>query len=302
MPFLNVGDGHQLHYQIQGDIRSATPLLFLHGGPGAGVRPADKELFAGLRRPVIFFDQRGCGLSKFSKRLQANTTTELIDDIEQLRAALTIEQVMLVGGSWGSTLSLLYAIHYPQRVLRLILWGVFLCRQQELKWFYQQGANQLYPDEYQQFIDTIGQSDQPVQAYYKLLTSGNSDEQQAAAMSWARWEAVNSFLTPGRQKIAEFCDPATSLPMAQLASYYFVNNGFMEDDFILRHCAALQDIAIDIVHGRYDTICPCVSAWQLANAVSQARLTITPHAAHDASEPENFAALRALLQRIEPEE
>jgi len=302
MPFLNVGDGHQLHYQIHGDIRSATPLLFLHGGPGAGVRSADKELFAGLRRPVIFFDQRGCGLSKFSDRLQANTTSQLIADIEQLRAALAIEQVMLAGGSWGSTLSLLYAIHYPQRVSRLILWGVFLCRQQELEWFYQQGANQIYPDEYQHFIDAVDQPGRPLEAYFKVLHTGSSQQQRAAAESWARWEAVNSFITPDRQKLAEFCDPSISIPMAQLASYYFKNGGFIEDDFILRHCDKLQDLAIDIVQGRYDTICPCVSAWQLANALSQARLKITPHAAHDSSEPENFAALRTLLLRIEPEE
>jgi proline iminopeptidase len=302
MPHLNVGDGHQLYYQIQGDIRSATPLLFLHGGPGAGVRPADKKLFAGLRRPVIFIDQRGCGLSRFTERLRANTTENLLADIEQLRRTLAIERFMLVGGSWGSTLSLLYAIRYPDNVLRLVLWGVFLCRQQELDWFYLKGANQLYPDEYQQFIDTIGQSDQPVEAYYKLLNSGNIDEQQAAAESWARWEAVNSFITPDRRKLAEFCDPAASLPMAQLASYYFLNKGFIEDDFILRHCSALQDIAIDIVHGRYDSICPCVSAWQLDGALQHSRLQITPHSAHDASEPENFAALRAILQTLEPEE
>ena len=148
MPYLHVGDGHQLYYQIQGDIRSATPLLFLHGGPGAGVRPGDKKLFAGLRRPVIFIDQRGCGSSHFAGRLHGNTTDKLLADVELLRRTLAIDKFMLAGGSWGSTLSLLYAIHYPQHVLRLILWGVFLCRQQELDWFYLQGANQLYPDEY----------------------------------------------------------------------------------------------------------------------------------------------------------
>ena len=302
MPYLHVGDGHQLYYQIQGDIRSATPLLFLHGGPGAGVRPGDKKLFAGLRRPVIFIDQRGCGSSHFAGRLHGNTTDKLLADVELLRRTLAIDKFMLAGGSWGSTLSLLYAIHYPQHVLRLILWGVFLCRQQELDWFYLQGANQLYPDEYQKFIDTIGPHDQPVAAYYELLNNGSNSQQHAAAESWARWEAVNSFLTPTQQKIAEFCDPTTSLPMAQLASYYFVNNGFIADDYILGHCAALQDIAIDIVHGRYDSICPCASAWQLDRALQQSRLLITPHAAHDASEPENFAAVRAILQTIEPEE
>ncbi|SNY59583.1 prolyl aminopeptidase Serine peptidase. MEROPS family S33 [Arsukibacterium tuosuense] len=302
MPYLNVGDGHQLYYQIQGDIRSATPLLFVHGGPGAGVREADKQLFAGLRRPVIYFDQRGCGRSKYTERLHANTTAQLIADIEQLRSALAIEQFILVGGSWGSTLSLLYAIDNPQRVSRLILWGIFLCREQELNWFYRQGANQLYPDEYQHFIDAIDQPDRPVAAYFRLLSTGSTRQQQAAAVSWARWEAVNSFLTPDKQKIAEFSEPAVSLPMAQLASYYFNNHGFIEEDFILRHSARLQDIAIDIVQGRYDTICPCGSAWQLAASVNQARLSITPHAAHDASEPENFKALRTILQTIEPEE
>tara|TARA_R110002124_G_scaffold804_4_gene3977 strand:+ start:3824 stop:4732 length:909 start_codon:yes stop_codon:yes gene_type:complete len=302
MPYLDVGDGHQLYYQLQGDISVAVPLLFVHGGPGAGVRPENKRLFSQLRRPVIYFDQRGCGNSKFDERLAANTTAHLIEDIETLRRALAIEKLILVGGSWGSTLSLLYAIHYPQRVSRLLLWGIFLCRQQELDWFYLNGANHIYPEEYERFLAAIDTPRSPVTAYFNHLSSGSLQQRKAAAVSWARWEAVNSFLTADEQKIAEFTDPEISLPMALLASYYFENKGFIAENYILRHCENMRSIAVNIVHGRLDTICPCVSAWQLANQLEQAQLAISPLAAHDASEPENFSALRALLQAIEPEE
>ena len=135
MPYLDVGYGHQLHYEIAGDITTDVPLLFVHGGPGAGVSTADKALFAGLQRPVVYFDQRGCGLSRFEQRLNGNTTEQLVEDIEKLRNALSLPKLILVGGSWGSTLSLLYAVRYPQYIDSMLLWGIFLCRQQELDWF-----------------------------------------------------------------------------------------------------------------------------------------------------------------------
>ncbi|MDR6984856.1 proline iminopeptidase [Rheinheimera pacifica] len=299
MPYLNVGEGHQLYYELQGDPVAEVPLLFVHGGPGAGVRADDKQLFTKLQRPVIYYDQRGCGKSKFDQRLTANTTEHLIADIELLRHTLTVEQLILVGGSWGSTLSLLYAIRYPQHVVRMVLWGIFLCRQQELDWFYLHGANQLYPEEYQRFIQQVDYASDPVAAYFEQLSNPSRQQQQAAA-SWARWEAVNSFLTPDEAQIAHFSETDSALPMALLESYYFKQQAFLPPDYILRNSARLQAIPVDIVQGRYDTICPCDAAWQLSNRLAQVQLHISPQAAHDATEPENFRALRMLLLELEP--
>lgn len=298
MPYLNVGDGHQLHYELQGDLAAEVPLLFVHGGPGVGVRADDKQLFAKLQRPVIYYDQRGCGNSKFEQRLTGNTTEHLIADIELLRRTLGVEQLILVGGSWGSTLSLLYAIRYPQHVVRMVLWGIFLCRQQELDWFYLHGANQLYPEEYQRFIQQVDYASDPVAAYFEKLSSAS--QQQQAAASWARWEAVNSFLTPDEAQIERFSETDNCLPMALLESYYFKQQAFLPPDYILRNSMRLQAIPVDIVQGRYDTICPCDAAWQLSNRLVQVQLHISPLAAHDAAEPENFRALRALLLALEP--
>ncbi|MDX1391280.1 MAG: prolyl aminopeptidase [Rheinheimera sp.] len=299
MSYLDVGDGHQLYYQLQGELTSAQPILFVHGGPGAGVCDEDKALFAGLNRAVIYVDQRGCGNSRFTQRLNANTTEQLINDIEQLRCALGIRQWILVGGSWGSTLSLLYALRYPDKVTRMLLWGIFLCRQQELDWFYLDGANHIYPDEYQRFMQQVNFATDPVAAYYQQLCSNDRQLQQAAAISWTRWEAVNSLLTADEAAITRFTCSANSQAMALLESYYFSQQGFLAPDYILRHCDQLQTIPLDIVHGRYDTICPLASAWQLASKLPQSRLHISPLAGHGANEQQNFTALRRLLTQLD---
>ncbi|KUM51734.1 prolyl aminopeptidase [Rheinheimera sp. EpRS3] len=299
MPYLNVGDGHQLYFELQGNPAADIPLLFVHGGPGAGVRADNKQLFAKLQRPVIYYDQRGCGNSTFENRLTANTTEHLIADIELLRRTLEVEQLILAGGSWGSTLSLLYGIRYPQHVASMVLWGIFLCRQQELDWFYLYGANQIYPEEYQRFIQQVDYAADPVTAYFEKLSTANQPQRNAAAISWARWEAVNSFLAPDEAKIALFSAPDSCLQMALLESYYFKQQAFLPPDYILRNSARLQAIPVDIVQGRYDTICPCGTAWQLSNQLARAQLHILPLAAHDATEPENFCSLRALLLDLE---
>lgn len=301
MPFIDVGFGHQLHYEIAGDITSQVPLLFVHGGPGAGVTDADKALFAGLKRPVIYFDQRGCGSSRFEQRLNGNTTEHLIDDIERLRTALSLPKVILVGGRWGSTLSLLYALRYPQHVASMVLWGIFLCRQQELDWFYQHGASQMFPEAYQGFIEQVDNAADPVAAYFDQLSAEDAPRKQAAADSWLRWEQVNSYFETENAVPELPDDTERKLSTALLQSYYFKHQCFLPQDYILRHCAQLQAIPMDIVQGRLDTICPCATAWQLAKQLPNCRLYISPRASHAASEPENFAALRTLLNKLEPE-
>jgi len=300
MPYLDVGYGHQLYYELAGDITAEVPILFVHGGPGAGVSDTDKALFAGLQRPVVYFDQRGCGQSRFEQRLNGNTTEQLVEDIEKLRKALSLPKLILVGGSWGSTLSLLYALRYPQYTDSMLLWGIFLCRQQELDWFYQHGASQLYPEEYQKFMRQVDDAADPVAAYFDLLATGSDEQQQAAAASWARWEAVNSFFDTDEAILKRFEQANSALPMALLESYYFKHQGFLPVDYILRHCQPLKTISVDIVQGRLDTICPCGTAWQLAKHLANCRLYISPRASHAASEPENFAALRTLLHKLEP--
>lgn len=301
MPYLDVGDGHQLHYEIQGKLSAgdnSCPVLFVHGGPGAGVKQTDKKLLGATRRPVIFLDQRGSGKSRYSDLLTANSTEYLLQDIEQLRLQLGVDRFVLVGGSWGSTLSLLYAIRHPQCVERLLLWGIFLCRQQELDWFYRHGANVLYPDEFEAFSAVANNSADLITAYYELLTSGCEAQQRHAAAAWARWEAVNSFLAPDEKTLANFSQPDTALTMATLESYFFKNRAFIPQDFILKNISKLGSAPLDIVQGRYDTICPCLSAWLLHKAYPKSQLQISHLAAHDATERQNTAAITGLLAQL----
>ena len=299
MPHLAGQDGHQVYYHLQGTLNGDTPILFLHGGPGAACQKSDHELLKDCSRPVIFLDQRGCGKSLSDDLLTANTTHALLKDIERLRQQLNVQQFILLGGSWGSTLALSYAIHYPKHVERMILWGIFLCNSAELNWFYREGANWIFPEEYQRFIEPINNLDSVIEEYHQLVTHGSIKQRQQYAAQWARWEAVNSFIQPDESTLQQFSDPETSLPMVILETRYFSNLAFLaEDNFILKHIDSISHIPLDIVHGRYDTICPTRSAWLVAQSMQQATMHESPLAAHDASEPQNRAKLKQLISAL----
>lgn len=299
---FDVGDGHELLVRVRGEIDSDQPvILFVHGGPGAGVLEKDLALFDDCRQPVVWVDQRGAGGSRFTDRMQANTTDHLIADFEQLRKHLHIKCWILVGGSWGSTLSLAYAIAHRPQIQGMILHGIFLLNEAEMAWFYRGGAAHLYPDEYARYLDHLpsAQRHDPLAGYHQLLQSADESARIAAARAWSRWEAVNSFLEISDEQIAAFDDPKLAVPMATLETTYFMNHGyFPEDDFLVNHCPAIADLPTTIVHGRYDTICPLSSAWRLHQALPCSSLTICPKAAHDASEPQIQQALREAIAAL----
>jgi proline iminopeptidase len=225
--------------------------------------------------------------------LEGNTTQALVADMERIREHLGVEQWLLFGGSWGSTLSLVYAETYPKRVSGLVLRGIFLCRPHEIQWFYQQGASRLFPEYWQEYLSPIPESERHdlVNAFYRRLTGDNEMERMAAAKAWSLWEGKTSTLKPSSAVVDHFADPYTALSLARIECHYFINETFLEPDQILRNAHRLKDIPGVIVHGRYDAVCPVESAWQLKQAWPGADLKVIPDAGHSASEPGTVDAL-----------
>nr|WP_245937185.1 prolyl aminopeptidase [Thioalbus denitrificans] len=283
---LAVEPPHVLHVEECGNP-DGIPVLFVHGGPGAGCEPYHRRFFdPGLYR-IILFDQRGCGRSTPHAELDGNTTQALVADMEAIREHLGVERWMLFGGSWGSTLGLAYAETHPERVLGLILRGIFLCRPHEIRWFYQEGASRLFPDYWEAYLEPIPEAERGdlVRAYYSRLTSDDEVARMAAAKAWSLWEGRTASLLPREELVNHFADPFTALSLARIECHYFMHDSFLEPDQLLRDAHRLAGIPGIIVHGRYDAICPLENAWQLARAWPDAELQIIPDAGHAASEP-----------------
>lgn len=290
--WLRVTDGHQLYFEQSGNP-AGQPVLFIHGGPGGGCSPRHRQFFDPHFYRIILFDQRGSGQSKPHASLENNTTSHLIDDIEALRQHLKIDQWMLFGGSWGSTLALLYAQSYPHVVQSLILRGIFLCRDQDIAWFYQQGASEIYPDYWQDFISPIAKNKREalVQAYYTLLTGEDELARMRAAEAWSVWEGRTSNLKTDPNTVAHFADPHHALAMARIECHYFIHKAFIRPNQIIEQAKHLNNIPCKIVHGRYDMVCPINQAFALKNALPHADLTICPQSGHSAFEQEISLAL-----------
>ncbi|RDE18334.1 prolyl aminopeptidase [Motiliproteus coralliicola] len=284
--WLDVDDRHSLYLEESGNP-NGRPVLFVHGGPGGGTSPFNRRFFDPEKYRIILFDQRGCGRSKPHAELEGNRTELLINDIEAIRQHLDIDSWLLFGGSWGATLSLLYAQTHPKQVNGLILRGVFLCREQDIRWFYQQGANHIYPDFWEDYAAQIPAEEQQdfVGAYYRRLTSDNELARMAAAKAWSTWEARCSTLNPSNSLVTHFSDPHVALAMARIEAHYFVNNAFIEPNQILDHAARIQDIPTIIIHGRYDMVCPINQAYALYEKLPTAELHIVRDAGHSALEP-----------------
>lgn len=283
---LAVEPPHVLHVEECGNP-DGIPVLFVHGGPGAGCEPYHRRFFdPGLYR-IILFDQRGCGRSTPHAELEGNTTQALVADMETIREHLGLERWMLFGGSWGSTLGLAYAEAHPERVLGLILRGIFLCRPHEIRWFYQEGASRLFPDHWEAYLEPIPAAERGdlVRAYHRRLTSDDEVARMAAAKAWSLWEGRTASLLPREEVVSHFADPFTALSLARIECHYFMHDSFLEPDQLLRDAHRLAGIPGIIVHGRYDAICPLENAWQLARAWPGAELQIIPDAGHAASEP-----------------
>lgn len=284
---LSVSGQHEIYYEQCGNPRG-KPALFLHGGPGGGGDTTPRRFFDPERYRIVLLDQRGCGRSRPHAELRNNTTWDLIADIEVLRERLGIGRWLVFGGSWGSTLSLLYAEAHPSRVTELVLRGIFLLRPEEISWFYQQGASDLYPDAWEPYRDFIPPEERHdmLHAYHRRLTGEDPAVALEAARRWSIWEGSTSHLLASASTVERFGADRFALAFARIEAHYFVNQAFMSvPDQILRDVGRIRHIPAVIVQGRYDVVCPMRSAWDLHRAWPEARLNIVPDAGHSAFEP-----------------
>ena len=296
---LDVGAGHQLYYEECGNP-SGKPVIVLHGGPGAGTNPEMRRFFNPAVYRIVLFDQRGSGKSRPHASLDDNTTWDLVNDIEVLRAALDIQRWQVFGGSWGSTLALAYAETHPDRTTELVLRGIFTVRQKELDWLYRFGTSEIFPEAWARFVEPIPRQerDDLVGAYHRRLMSDAPEERLAAARSWSIFEGSTSQLVPTDDVAQMFGADNFALSLARIEVHYFVNKCFMEPDQLLRDVAKIRHIPGVIVHGRYDALCPPVNAYELAAVWPEVDLRITPDAGHSAFEPGNVHELVMATDRF----
>lgn len=284
---LKVSELHSLYYEEVGNPKG-KPIVFVHGGPGGGVDASMRRFFDPKIWRVILFDQRGCGKSLPFSELKENTTWDLVDDMEKLRNKLNIDQWSVFGGSWGSTLALAYAIMHPTKAKELILRGIFLLRQKEINWFYQEGASNIFPDAWDKYlapIPVVERSDL-VAAFFKRLTSPDKKTRTEAAKAWSVWEGTTSKLFTDPAFVERFAGDEFADAFARIECHYFVNKGFFKkDSWILDNVDKIRHIPTWIVQGRYDVVCPAISAHDLHKAFPESQLFIIPDAGHSASEP-----------------
>ncbi len=283
---LKVSDLHTIHVEESGNI-NGKPVIFLHGGPGGGIEPVYRQYFDPEKWRIIVFDQRGCGQSTPHAELQENTTWDLIADIEKIRQHLEIDKWVVFGGSWGSTLSLSYAITHPDRCKALVLRGIFMIRKKEINWFYQDGTSNIYPDAWEHYLRPIPEDERHdlVAAYYKRLTSNDDSVRIEAAKAWSIWEASTSKLIQSEESIHAFEDAKVAEAFARIECHYFTNRGFFDtDEWLLENVDKIRHIPTVIVQGRYDVVCPMISAWELHQAFPEADFEIVQDAGHSMTE------------------
>lgn len=290
---LQVSKLHRIYFEQFGNP-NGKPVVFLHGGPGGGIDAIYYRYFDPAKWRVVLFDQRGCGKSTPHAELQENTTWDLVSDIEQLRIYLGISQWVVFGGSWGSTLSLAYSQTHPEACLGLILRGIFLLRQKELRWFYQEGASYIFPDAWEEYLQPIPVEEREdlITAYYRRLTSPDLTVRSQASRAWSIWEASTSKLLPDSALQQRFGESQFADAFARIECHYFVNRGFFAtEDELLSNCDRIRHLPTVIVQGRYDVVCPMVSAWELHQVFPEAELIIVPDAGHSMTEPGIRSAL-----------
>ncbi len=283
---LQVDDIHNIYVEQCGNP-NGKPVIFLHGGPGGGCSADYRRYFNPEKWRIILFDQRGCGRSTPFACLENNTTWDLVADIEKIREHLGIEKWCLFGGSWGSTLSLSYAVTHPDKVDGLFLRGIFLLRKKEIDWFYQEGASRMYPDAWEKYLEPIPVEERGnlVRAYHQRLISEDENIRKQAAKAWSVWEASTSKLIQNENLMDNFGDDQFSQAFARIECHYFTNRGFFEsDNFLLENIDKIRKIPAIIVQGRYDVVCPPESAWELHRAWPEAEFKIIQDAGHSLSE------------------
>jgi len=295
---IDVGDGHTVYVEQAGNP-DGVPVVVLHGGPGGGCSPAMRRYFDPSVYRVILFDQRGCGRSRPHASVTANTTWHLVSDIELIRDALEIDKWIVFGGSWGATLSLIYAQTHPERVTHLVLRGVFLMMKEELAWFYQGGAGRFWPEAWARFVDPIPEDERHdmIAAYHRRLFSDDVAEQTKYGRVWSSWE--NSLASMRTGGIGGEAPGDYARAFARLENHYFTHFGWLDEDGqILRDMDRIAHIPGVIVQGRYDMICPPRMAYELAKRWPNGRLRIVDHAGHALSEPEISAELVRSMNAI----
>ncbi|MFI5198507.1 MAG: prolyl aminopeptidase [Thermoanaerobaculia bacterium] len=288
---LRVSEIHELHVEEAGNP-SGSPVIFFHGGPGAGISPIHRRFFDPAFWRVVLFDQRGAGKSTPLGELRENTTWDLVEDAERIRTHLGIDRWLVFGGSWGSTLGVAYAERHPGRVTGLILRGIFLARRSELEWSFTDGVRRIWPDAWEKFVTPLTPRERGsvVCAYHRRLTSEDPAERAAAALAWNAYEEIASRLLPDSAPSGD--DVPHQIAVARIEAHYFVNGTFLEsDDQLLRDAGRLRKLPGVIVQGRYDLVCPMQSAWDLAAAWPEARLVVVPGAGHAADESGIASAL-----------
>lgn len=296
---LDTGEGHAVHWELCGRP-GGTPAVFLHGGPGGGCSPDHRRLFDPARYSVLLFDQRGCGRSTPHASLERNTTWDLVADIERLRTMLGIEQWVVFGGSWGSTLALAYAETHPERVTALILRGIFTLRRAELHWYYQEGASWLVPDRWERFLAPIPEDERGdlMAAYRRRLVGEDVEARDRAALAWSLWEGSTLTLRADPAIEKQHGDARFALAFARIENHYFVHAGWLEEGQLIRDAHRLHDIPGVIVQGRYDLATPARTAWDLHRAWPQAEFRMIEEAGHASSEPGIRAALLDATDRF----
>lgn len=294
-----MSDLHEIYFEEVGNPKG-KPVCFVHGGPGGGIEASHRTYFDPEFYRVILFDQRGCGRSTPHAELHDNTTWDLVADMEKLRQHLKVDRWQVFGGSWGSTLSLLYAQTHPDKVSELVLRGIFLCRKKEIDWFYQEGASRIYPDVWERYLEVIPPEERQdlVAAYYRRLTSSDKTTRLTAAKAWSIWEGATSRLIPDLKMIENFGDDHFADAFARIECHYFTNKIWVRDNQILEDVHKIRHIPCEIVHGRYDVVCPVENAWELHKVWPESRLHIIPDAGHSAKEKGILSKLIEATERF----
>ncbi len=290
---LKVSDIHEIYFEVSGNP-DGKPVVVCHGGPGGGTTPSMRRYFDPRRYRIILFDQRGCGKSTPNAELVGNTTWDLVADMERLRRRFDIEKWQVFGGSWGSTLALAYAETHPDRVSELVLRGIFTIRRDEIRWFYQEGANWMFADAWEDYLAPIPPEERSdlLAAYYRRLTGDDAAARLRAAKAWSAWEGGTVSFVPSQERIDSFSSDAFAIAFARIECHYFVNHGFFgRDDQLIADAHKIRHIPAVIVQGRYDVVTPMKTAWELHRAFPEAEFVLVGDAGHAASEPGIIDAL-----------
>jgi len=289
--FLDLDGGHRMYWEQSGNPEGAA-VLFFHGGPGAGSTAAHRRFFDPAHYRIVVFDQRGAGRSTPLGEIDANTTLHLIGDTERLRVYLGIDKWLIFGGSWGSTLALAYGIAHPERCSGFVLRGIFLCRTPEIDWFLY-GMHSVFPEAWSRFAEFLPDPERSdlLEHYYRRLTDPEPEVHLPAARAWSSYEGACSTLLPSPETIAAFADDRVALGLARIEAHYFRHAIFLPENHLLSNVGAVRKIPCTIIQGRYDMVCPIVTADELHHAWPEAEYLVIPDAGHSAMEPGIRAAL-----------